>query len=63
MKVVPPTEVRLKLDRPDIGVRPGMRGMIVEVDGVSYEVDVLDSDGRTVAALCLSRDQLDCSAP
>lgn len=53
--------VILTRDRPDAGLRAGARGAIIGVfdkPEVAYEVEFCDNDGRTLAELALSADEL-----
>lgn len=56
--------VALRQDLPNHGLIAGNVGTVVFVhaDGAAYEVEFLDSDGRTLAVETLLADQLDAVA-
>ncbi|MCO8274717.1 DUF4926 domain-containing protein [Actinoplanes sp. TRM 88003] len=54
--------VRLLVDLPDEGLTAGAVGAVVHVferPDVAYEVEFTDADGRTVAQVPLTADQLE----
>ena len=54
--------VRQVRDFPEIGLRAGMQGAIVEVYSVpteGYEVEIIDKDGRTIALAAFAPEDLE----
>ena len=55
--------VRLKRDQPSSGLAVGAVGTVVmvydEADPPEYEVEFVDNDGRTLALLTLSEEELE----
>jgi uncharacterized protein YegP (UPF0339 family) len=56
--------VTLKSDRPDLGLRAGSQGAVVDVhEGDAFEVEFTDPDGRSIALATLRASDLAVAVP